>query len=80
MKPIEFGSNDHDGFMCDARCHRTTARARAAVATTANHLTGIAQYCIGDSWKFRLSSGVPNTSVRLLGTSNGQILGNTRLG
>ena len=31
-----------------------------------------AQYCIGDSWKFRLSNGVPNTSVRLFGNSNGQ--------
>jgi Tol biopolymer transport system component len=31
-----------------------------------------AQYCIGDSWKFRLSNGVVNTSVRLLGNSNGQ--------
>ena len=31
-----------------------------------------AQYCIGDSWKLTLSGGVPNTSIRLLGTSNGQ--------
>src|SRR5262245_37194151 len=31
-----------------------------------------AQYCIGDSWKFRLSNGAVNTSVRLLGNSNGQ--------
>src|SRR5262249_14479904 len=30
------------------------------------------QYCIGDSWKFRLSNGVPNTRVHLLGNSNGQ--------
>jgi|SRR5215467_10123606 len=30
------------------------------------------QYCIGDSWKFRLSNGVPNTLVHLLGNSNGQ--------
>jgi hypothetical protein len=26
-----------------------------------------AQYCIGDSWKFTLSNGVPNTPVSLLG-------------
>ena len=31
-----------------------------------------AQYCIGDSWKFRLSNGVPNTPVRLLGITNSQ--------
>src|SRR5262245_36460672 len=31
-----------------------------------------AQYCIGDSWKLRLNNSVPNTSMRLLGTSNGQ--------
>ena len=31
-----------------------------------------AQYCIGDSWKFTLSNGVPNTTVSLLGSSNGQ--------
>jgi Tol biopolymer transport system component len=31
-----------------------------------------AQYCIGDSWKFRLSNGVPNTPERLLGITNGQ--------
>jgi Tol biopolymer transport system component len=30
------------------------------------------QYCIGDSWKFRLSNGVPNTLVHLFGNSNGQ--------
>src|SRR5262245_12455279 len=31
-----------------------------------------AQYCVGDAWKLKLSNGVPNTSIRLLGTSNGQ--------
>ena len=31
-----------------------------------------AQYCIGDSWKLKLSNGVPNTSTRLSGSSNGQ--------
>jgi Tol biopolymer transport system component len=31
-----------------------------------------AQYCIGNSWKFTLSNGVPNAPVRLLGNSNGQ--------
>ena len=31
-----------------------------------------AQYCIGDSWKFRLSNGVPSVPARLLGSSNGQ--------
>jgi Tol biopolymer transport system component len=31
-----------------------------------------AQYCVGNNWKFKLSNGVPNTSMRLLGTSNGQ--------
>src|SRR5215831_15953274 len=31
-----------------------------------------AQYCIGNSWTFRLVNGPPNTSVRLLGNSNGQ--------
>src|SRR5258706_5343075 len=31
-----------------------------------------AQYCIGDSWKLRLSNSVPNTPMRLLGNSNGQ--------
>ena len=31
-----------------------------------------AEYCLGDPWKFTLSKGVPNTFVRLLGTSNGQ--------
>jgi len=31
-----------------------------------------AQYCIGNSWKFRSSSAAPNAPVRLLGNSNGQ--------
>jgi Tol biopolymer transport system component len=31
-----------------------------------------AQYCTGDSWKLKLSNGVPNTSTRLSGSSNGQ--------
>src|SRR5262245_9511215 len=31
-----------------------------------------AQYCIGDFWKLKSSNGAPNTSMRLLGTSNGQ--------
>jgi len=31
-----------------------------------------AQYCVGDTWKLKLSNGVPNTSMHLLGTSNGQ--------
>jgi Tol biopolymer transport system component len=31
-----------------------------------------AQYCIGNSWTFRLSNGVPTGPVRLLGSSNGQ--------
>jgi Tol biopolymer transport system component len=31
-----------------------------------------AQYCIGDSWKLKLSNGLPNTSTRLSGSSNGQ--------
>src|SRR5262245_66051922 len=31
-----------------------------------------AQYCIGDSWKLKLSNGAPNTSTRLSGNSNGQ--------
>src|SRR5262245_49557278 len=31
-----------------------------------------AQYCVGDTWKLKLSNGVANTSMRLLGTSNGQ--------
>src|SRR5262245_36005559 len=31
-----------------------------------------AQYCVGNSWKLKLSNGVPNTSIRLVGTSNGQ--------
>jgi Tol biopolymer transport system component len=31
-----------------------------------------AQYCIGDSWTLKLSNGVPNTSTRLSGSSNGQ--------
>ena len=31
-----------------------------------------AQYCIGDYWKFRLNNGVPNTTERLLGITNGQ--------
>src|SRR5262245_16849209 len=31
-----------------------------------------AQYCIGGSWKLKLSNSAPNTSMRLIGTSNGQ--------
>src|SRR5262249_43270468 len=31
-----------------------------------------AQYCVGDSWKLKLSNGVPNTFSRLSGISNGQ--------
>src|SRR5262249_25041863 len=31
-----------------------------------------AQYCLGNTWKLKLNNGVPNTSMRLLGTSNGQ--------
>src|SRR5262245_30980945 len=31
-----------------------------------------AQHCVGDTWKLKLSNGVPNTSMRLLGTSNGK--------
>jgi len=29
-------------------------------------------YCVGDSWKFTLRKGVPNTSLRLFGTRDGQ--------
>ncbi|HEY2932877.1 MAG TPA: hypothetical protein VGK99_14130 [Acidobacteriota bacterium] len=29
-------------------------------------------YCVGDSWKLKMSDGLRNTSIRLLGTSNGQ--------
>jgi Tol biopolymer transport system component len=31
-----------------------------------------AQYCVGNTWKFKLRNAVPNTPMRLLGTSNGQ--------
>ena len=31
-----------------------------------------AQYCVGSSWKLKVSNGATNTSIRLLGTSNGQ--------
>jgi Tol biopolymer transport system component len=31
-----------------------------------------AQYCTGNSWTFKLIFGSPNTSARLLGTTNGQ--------
>jgi Tol biopolymer transport system component len=31
-----------------------------------------AQYCIGNSWQFRLRNGVPSAPLRLLGNSNGQ--------
>jgi photosystem II stability/assembly factor-like uncharacterized protein len=30
------------------------------------------RYCIGDTWKLKVANGVTNTSIRLLGTSNGQ--------
>jgi len=29
-------------------------------------------YCVGSSWKLEVSNGETNTSIRLLGTSNGQ--------
>jgi hypothetical protein len=31
-----------------------------------------AQYCVGDSWKLKVSNGDAGASMRLLGTSNGQ--------
>jgi hypothetical protein len=35
-------------------------------------LLASAQYCVGSSWKLAVSNGATNTSIRLLGTSNGQ--------
>jgi photosystem II stability/assembly factor-like uncharacterized protein len=31
-----------------------------------------AQYCVGGSWKLKVSNGATRTAIRLLGTSNGQ--------